>query len=129
MNFASPYPISFQAADLRPLDPHALSRQLRVSRAFVELCLVSGCPLVEGRQSAAALLYWLFEHYPEVREAAGMGVLAPVDGVEGEAAVRLKMGNGLLTLLEYSHMRASDPGTKSSLREISVRVERLLDRA
>src|SRR5687768_9783587 len=49
-----------------------LSRRAQVSRAFLRLCISLGCPASEGKLSQSIMLEWLFNHYEQVRTAAGL---------------------------------------------------------
>jgi hypothetical protein len=122
-------PLPFHADDLELLSLEELSLQLRVSRAFIRACLDAGCPTRAGRLSAAELLHWLFEHYGDVRALVGLREFAGVEGVPAATASRLKMGNALLTLLEFAESRASQKEAKAHLRGVQWTVERALERA
>ena len=122
-----PYNPNFTKDDSRMLSPFALALQMRVSPAFIRICFDAGCPQESGRTSAATLLHWLFEHYPAVRTIAGLRPLVPVEGLNPETALRIRMGNAIMTLLEYSRTRASDWRQKRALRIACEHVDRLLD--
>src|SRR4051794_21766726 len=122
-------PLQFHAEDLKLLSLDALSVQLRVSRTFLRACLDAGCPTRAGRLSAAEVLHWLFEHYAEVRALVGLREFAGVEGVSSAAASRLKMGNALLTLLEFAESRVSQMDVKAHLRGVQRTVEHALERA
>jgi hypothetical protein len=123
------FPLPFHRKDLQLLTVEQVSAQLRASRAFIRMCVDAGCATRKGKLSAASVLRWLFEHYNQVRELAGFPTLASVEGIAAEVAARLKMGNAVITLLEFSESRASDPEEKWQLRVIRRGVERSLDRA
>jgi hypothetical protein len=123
------FPLQFHDRDYQPLSVEAVSAQLRVSRAFTRVCIAAGCPTRIGKVSAAELLHWLFEHYNLAREVCGFRRLAPVDGVAPEVAQRLKMGNAVMTLLEFGESRASGADEKRELRRVRSFVEQTLDRA
>jgi hypothetical protein len=127
--FESTSPIPFERDDLELLTVEAVSLQLRVSRAFVRLCLSAGCPMRGSRLSAAELLHWLFEHYGEVRALAGFKPFAEVAGVAPDVELRLKMANALFTLLDFSESRATDPEAKREVRRVRDVVEKSIERA
>jgi hypothetical protein len=120
--------IPFEGDDLELLTVEAISIQLRASRAFVRLCISCGCPTRCGRLSAAELLHWLFDHYAEVRALSGLKPLAEVDGVEPKEQRRLRMANGLYTLLDFGESRASELWAKRELQKVCQIVERSLER-
>jgi hypothetical protein len=122
------FQLPFHENDLRLLSVEKVAVQLRASRAFIRLCVECGCPTYRGRISAAKLLQWLFEHYESVRYLSGMDPLAEVDGIASEAARVLKMGNAVITLLEFGASRASDSEEKWQLQETKRGVLRSLDR-
>jgi hypothetical protein len=119
----------YRDEDHHLLDLDQLSKQARVSRAFLRLCLATGCPSESGRLSQAMLLDWLFENYEAVRAAAGLAPLHPPEGLTGLALRKLKLGNAVLTLLEFSASRAFRPGEKRHLENTRAAIERALDRA
>jgi hypothetical protein len=123
------FALPFAPEDLQPLSVEDAALQLRVSRAFVRLCIACGCPTRGDRLSAAELLHWLFGHYEGLRERCGFPAMVPVDGVEGEAGLRLRMGNAVLTLLEFGASRATTVDEKVQLLEIAEIVAQALDRA
>ena len=106
-----------------------LANNMRVSRAFIQLCVVARCPWTENGTSAARLLTWLFDHFEEVRATAGLKPLASLDGLPTDAIVRLRMANALVTLLEFSRSRATNWRQKMQLRLALERVNHLADRA
>ena len=122
------WPLTFHRDDLELLSIEAVSLQLRVSRAFVQLCLDAGCPTRAGKVSAAEVLHWLFEHYPKLRSVAGFTAFVEIGGVTGEAGLRLKMANAIFTLLEFGESRTSDLEAKREFRKIRRKVELALDR-
>lgn len=122
------WPLTFHRDDLEPLSIEAVSRQLRVSRAFVQLCLDAGCPTRAGKISAAEVLHWLFEYYPKVRSLSGFTAFVETRGVTCEAELRLKMANAIFTLLEFGESRTSDQEAKREFRKIRRKVELALDR-
>ena len=123
------FPLPFQKGDLKLLSIEALSTQLRVSRAFTRLCVDAGCPTKDGKLSSAELLQWLFENYGLTRKISGFPPLADVDGTAPETARRLKMGNAVITLLEFGESRASSRAEKRQLRKVRQTVELALERA
>jgi hypothetical protein len=127
MNSARYSPV-FTPKDRRLQSVDAVATELCASRAFVRLCVVSGCPVDDNSLSAAGLLEWLFDNYPTVRAAAGLAPLAPIDGVSPGALQRLRMANALFTLFDFSESRACSLGEKSELRKWQRRLERALDR-
>jgi hypothetical protein len=122
------FQLPFHENDLRLLSVEKVAVQLRASRAFIRLCVECGCPTYRGKISAAKLLQWLFEHYEAVRYLCGLDPLAEVDGTSQETARVLKMGNAVITLLEFGEARASDPEEKWQLRQTKQGVLRSLDR-
>lgn len=120
--------LRFRDEDRALLDVDQLSLHARVSRAFIRLCIEQGCPTQEGRLSQAMLLEWLFEHYEAVRVRAGLAAMAPVDGVAPDMLAKLKMGNSLLTLLEFSETRATSPDEKRRIQNVYRMVSFALDR-
>jgi hypothetical protein len=114
---------------LELLTVEALSEQLRVSRAFVRVCLACGCPTRRGRLSAAELLEWLFQNFAAVRAASGLRALPELDGVEAAACHRIRLGDAVITLLEFGESRATDADAKRELHRVRLGVERALDRA
>jgi len=120
--------LRYRDEDRIPLGVEELSREGRISCAFIRLCVAAGCPVSGGRLSLAALLEWLFDHYAIVRETAGLDRLADVSGVPEAAQTQLRMGNGMMTLLEFSETRASNPEDKRQLRAVRSCVEQALDR-
>jgi len=126
---SSPFtPLRFRDEDHALLDVDQLSHHARVSRAFIRLCVETGCPTLDGRLSQAMLLEWLFDNYDSLRDRAGMPRMAPVEGVEPDMLAKLKMGNSLLTLLEFSELRASNPDEKRRIRNVHRMVSFALDR-
>ena len=75
------------------------------------------------------LLEWLFENHETLRAAAGLSPLAPIEGVGTETHARLRMGNAVLTLLEFGESRSSRPGEKRHLRNVQRGIERVLDQS
>jgi hypothetical protein len=124
-----PYPFHFTTEDMSILPVGDLANNMRVSRAFVRLCVVAGCPWTESGTSAARLLVWLFDHYEQVRAIAGLQTLASVDGLPTNVVVRLRMANALVTLLEFTRSRATNWRQKKQLRKALERVHQLADRA
>ena len=110
------------------LSVEQLSMHARVSCAFIHLCAALGCPKHEGRLSQAILLEWLFEHYGPVRAQAGLPEMASLDGLSEEMTAKLKMGNALLTLLEFSETRSSNPDEKRRIRNVRQMVALAMDR-
>ena len=78
--------------------------------------------------SAAELLQWLFEHYNRARELSGFHPLADVNGTPSEVTRRLKMGNAVITLLEFGESRATGVMEKREIRKVLQTVENALDR-
>ena len=105
-----------------------LSGYARVSRAFIRLCMDAGCPTQESRLSQKMLLEWLFENYSRVRRRAGLKPMAPVSGVTGATLSKLKMGNAILTILEYSELRSSKLDEKKRIQNVRSMVAIALDR-
>lgn len=124
-----PYPLHFTPNDftVRPLDD--LAKQMRVSRAFLELCVVAGCPLIQGELGPGQLLAWLFNHYEDVRSVAGLKPLAAVEDLPPQVTAKLRKANALVTLLEFARMRATDWRQKRQLRHALERVSLLCDHA
>ena len=67
---------------------------------------------------------WLCSHYPEIRETAGLRVLPSVEDVPAVIRQKLQAANTMLTMLEYTESRCSDPVTKARLRSMQDLVER-----
>lgn len=106
-----------------------LSSYAQVSCAFVRLCISLGCPTrEEGKLSQSMLLEWIFKHYEQLREATGMKPMVSIEGVEGQARLKLMMGNAVITLLEFSESRSSCRIEKRQIRQVRKMVERTLDR-
>jgi hypothetical protein len=126
--FNAAFPLPFTHRDLELLSVEAVSGQLRVSRAFVRLCIRVGCPTRKGKLSAAELLTWLFTHYAQVRKVAGLAKLLEVEGIAENAAQRVRMANALFTLLDFGASRASNLKEKRELWIVRGMVERALDR-
>ena len=122
-----PYPFHFSADDLTVLPLEELANSMRVSRAFIRLCVKAGAPWTESGTNAARLLVWLFDHYEAVRAIAGLKSLASVDELPTDAVVRLRMANALVTLLEFGRSRATNWRQKKQLRRALERVNRLAD--
>jgi len=120
----SPAMIQFGPEDFIPLPVEQLCHHARVSRAFVKVCLASGCPLEDGRLSHAQLIEWLRKNYGHVREMVGLAPLAPIDGVDADALNALGLANSLVTLLEFSISRSSDAAQRRELRRVLRYVER-----
>jgi hypothetical protein len=114
---------------LELLTVEALSEQLRVSRAFVRVCLACGCPTRRGRLSAAELLEWLFQNFATVRAASGLCALPELDGVDAAAYHRLRLGHAVITLLEFGETRATEPDAKRELHRVRLEVEQALNRS
>ena len=109
----------------RPLE--GIAKQMRVSGAFLRLCGAVGFPMENGMIRAGELLLWLFDHYEDVRAAAGLEPLASVEGVAPQTMARLRMSNALVTLLEFSRMRATNWRQKRQLRRAMESVILLSD--
>ncbi|HEX8309819.1 MAG TPA: hypothetical protein VF614_00785 [Chthoniobacteraceae bacterium] len=122
------FALPFADRDLQLFPPEDVALQLRVSRAFVRLCLSAGCPTRGHRLSAAELLHWLFENYDKVRLLCGFRGFASVSGVKPVAKVRLKMANAVLTLLEFSASRSSNLDEKQQIECVAALVGIAADR-
>jgi hypothetical protein len=120
--------LRYQAEDRSIRNVEDLSRHGRISRAFIRLCLSLGCPSVGGDLSLAMLLDWLFENYTAVRIASGLPSRVEVLGLPSAVAEKLKVGNAMVTLLEYSSSRSSDPVARKHLNLMIECIERALDR-
>lgn len=101
-----------------------LSRQARLSRAFIQLCIDAGCPLFDGRLTHAILLDWLTQNYGAVRQLAGLPSLASTEGVARRAQGELRLANTMLTLLQFAESRSSVLAEKAQLRRMQQLVER-----
>jgi len=123
------FPLQFQQGDLELLSVEAISIQLRVSCAFIRLCVEGGCEMQDGKLSSAGLLTWLFDHYNLARRLSGFVPLADVDGTAPGVERKLKMGNALITLLEFGETRATRRDEKIALRKVRRTVERALNGA
>lgn len=116
-----------RAEDHVPLLLEELSRHAKLSRAFLQLCVDTGCPLQEGRLSQAQLLNWLAPNYAAVRALAGLPELAPIDGVPEPAFSDLQTANMMLTMLEFACSRATKRDEKRQLRAVMRLVERAVE--
>ncbi|HEX8294748.1 MAG TPA: hypothetical protein VF593_00475 [Chthoniobacteraceae bacterium] len=116
--------LSHRPEDRLPLSVEDLSQHACLSRAFIRLCLDHGCPAQDGLVSQAAMVDWLCSHYPEIRETAGLRVLPSVEDVPAVIRQKLQAANTMLTMLEYTESRCSDPVTKARLRSMQDLVER-----
>jgi hypothetical protein len=121
--------LRYRAEDLRLVSLAELSIRARISQAFIRLCLDCGCATEQGLLSQAMLLDWLFDHYADVRHASGLLPFAPVEGVSGELQPKLRMANAILTILEFSASRSSNPDEKQQLNWIRRTIDASLDRA
>jgi hypothetical protein len=101
-----------------------LSRHARLSRAFIRLCIDAGCPRHETRLTHAMLLDWLSANYVEVRALAGLRQVASIDGLPARSQRDLRRANMMLTILEFSESRSSNPSEKAQLRKMQHLVER-----
>ena len=126
---STPEILEFGDEDLQLLEVEPLSEQMRVSRAFVRLCLDAGCPTRCGKASAAEVMNWLFGHYAEVRVLAGLPPIVDVENLPDAVTRRLKMANALFTIVEFSEMRCSDLEQKESLHDLARSIEHALERA
>lgn len=123
-----PYPLRFTSREYVPRPLEGLAIEMRVSRGFLRLCVEVGCPQKDGAMSVADTLVWLFENYEKVRSLAGFRPLAPIAMQDAPVALRLRMANGVITLLEYGRSRASNWRQKRLLRQAAEFVDRLADR-
>jgi hypothetical protein len=121
-------PLRYREEDRALLTVDQLSEHARVSRAFIRLCICLGCPTEKNLLSQAMLLDWLFENFEAVRRRCGLEPMAPLDGMKGEMLLKLKMGNALLTLLEFSATRSSNPEEKRRIGHVRKMVALSLDR-
>jgi hypothetical protein len=121
------FALPFTPEDLQLRSVEDVALQLRVSRAFVRLCIACGCPTRGARLSAAELLHWLFENYQVLRAHCGLLPMVEIDGVDAEAGRRLRMGNAVLTLLEFGASRVTNVVEKIQLLEVRDLVEQALD--
>ena len=122
----TPFALPFHDDDLRLLSIEDVSQQLRVSRAFVRLCLEAGCPTRNGLLSAAEVLHRLFEHYADVREIAGLAPFAPLDRSSKTPVARMKMANALFTLVEFGESRSPSLAQKRQFRAVRRTIERAI---
>lgn len=120
--------LRYRDEDRALMQIEALSVYARVSQAFIRLSISLGCPTDDARLSQVMLLEWLFQNYEAVRTHAGLPELAPVDGVPEATLMKLKMGNALITLLEFAESRSSQPCEKLRIRQIRAVVETALNR-
>jgi hypothetical protein len=120
--------LRYRDEDCEMFDVEELSRRAQVSRSFIRLCIDVGCPTTGPKLSQSMLLEWLFLHYEKVRVAAGLKPMASIEGVSGDALLRLMMGNAMITLLEYCEMRASHTAEKQQLGQVRQLVEHTLER-
>jgi hypothetical protein len=121
--------LRYREEDLRLVSLAELSVRARISKAFIRLCVDCGCATEQGLLSQAMLLDWLFDHYADVRHASGLAEFAPVEGVSDEFQPKLRMANAILTILEFSESRSSNPEEKEQLRWIRRTIDASLDRA
>src|SRR4051794_36635476 len=121
--------LRYREEDLRLVSLAELSVRARISQAFVRLCVDCGCATEQGLLSQAMLLDWLFDHYADVRHVSGLAPFAPVDGVSEELQPKLRMANAILTILEFSQSRSSNPEEKQQLKWIRRTIDASLDRA
>lgn len=121
--------LRYRDEDRELLSIEDLSKRAQISRAMVRLCVDLGCPTSEGKLSQSMLLEWLFQRYEDVRTAAGLKPMVPIDGVEGEARLKLMMGNAMITLLEFSESRSTNRNEKRQIRRVRQLVERTLERS
>lgn len=120
--------IRYRDEDRELFSIEELSKRSQVSRGFVRLCIALGCPTSDEKLSQSMLLDWLFQNYERVREEAGMKPLVSIEGVTGEARLKLMMGNAMITLLEYSESRSSNRVEKRQIRRVRQMVEHTLER-
>ena len=120
--------LRYRDEDRELLPIEELSKRAQISCAMVRLCVTLGCPTSEGKLSQSMLLEWLFQHYEHVRAASGLRPMVPIDGVEGEARLKLMMGNAMITLLEFSESRSTSRSEKRQIRRVRQLVERTLER-
>src|SRR3954464_15272261 len=123
------HPLRYREEDLRLVSVAELSVRARISQAFVRLCVDCGCPTEQGLLSQARLLDWLFDNYADVRPASGLAPFAPVEGVSEDLQPKLRMANAILTILEFSESRSSNPEEKQQLKWIRRTIDASLDRA
>jgi hypothetical protein len=102
---------------------------MRVSPAFLHLCVALGCPFQGEKLRIAYVVGWLSKHYEDFRAAAGLPALASLEGMSVPAASRLRVANAVITLLQYGKSRASDWRQKRQLRWAIEAIERSTDRA
>jgi hypothetical protein len=120
--------LRFRDEDRELFSVPELSCRARVSQGFIRHCIELGCPAPEQRLSQEILLNWLVGNYAQVRVWAGLPELPSIEGVMGRAASRLKLANAVVTLLDYSESRSSDPTEKQQIRGMRDLVERALER-
>ena len=123
------HPLRYREEDLRLVSVVELSVRARISQAFIRLCIDCGCATEQGLLSQAKLLDWLFDHYAAVRHASGLVPFAALEGVAEELQRKLRMANAILTILEYSESRSSNPEEKQQLQWIRRTIDASLDRA
>lgn len=121
--------IRYRDEDRELFDVERLSGHAQISRAFIRLCISLGCPTHSAQLSQAMLLDWLFEHYSKVRRGAGLAPLASIEGVSNSVLQKLKMGNAMLTLVDFAESRSSGAFEKQQLRRVHSMIARALDRA
>ncbi|MDB6152545.1 MAG: hypothetical protein JWL90_998 [Chthoniobacteraceae bacterium] len=118
--------LPFSDYDLQLLTIDEVSIHLGTSRAFVRLCVDTGCRTRGGRLSAAELLHWLFEHYAEVRQCAGLAPLCPIAALQDAARRQCKMANAVITLTQFNASRSSMLCKKRHFRGIIQMMQRAM---
>ena len=105
-----------------PIAVEDLAALAGVPPAFVRLAIDCGCPAENGFLSYISLTGWLFRHYEVLRSAAALPALPPIDALDEHDRTEAGRRNTLRTMIDYRESRCSDPETKRSLREWSMRI-------
>ena len=129
VNFQTNPLLRYRDEDRQLFDVDELSSRAQVSRAFIRLCVSLGCPTCKGKLSQAMLLEWSFHNYERIRGAAGLKPMPTIEGVCGEALLKLMMGNAMITLVEFSELRSSNKADKQQLQRVRLAIEKTLERS
>jgi len=82
---------------------------------------------VNGETSASEVLFWLFDHYEEVRASAGLKPLAANESLTPGMTAKLRMRDALVTLPEFGRTRAAAEATASPYPGASERASATTD--
>jgi hypothetical protein len=70
---------------------------------------------------------WMVHHYDEVRHLAGLEPLPPLTGVIGKARDDLQVFNVLVTIMDFTTSRSTNPGIKEAWVKMKRELEAHLD--